>query len=170
MVRRDSARSRRASRLHGVRGNPIILAVATSKPKKRAPMTAAHKAALARGREEGRVVRRYLEAIEHHRPRRGPKRTPESVKRRLVAVSKRLDSAAPLTRLHLIQEQADLRAELERMGSDDDRAALEKAFVKVVRSYSRRKGIGYHAWRASGVSAAVLQRAGITRATGADGA
>ena len=128
-------------------------------------MTAAHKAALARGRDEGRVVRRYLEAIEHHRPRRGRKRTPESIKRRLVTVNERLDSADALARLHLIQERADLEAELARVGSNDDLVGLEKAFVKVAKAYGKRKGIGYNAWRASGVSAAVLQRAGITRNT-----
>ena len=36
-------------------------------------MSADHKAALAKGREEGRIVRRYLEALESNRPRRGRK-------------------------------------------------------------------------------------------------
>ena len=53
-------------------------------------MSSAHKAALARGREEGRAVRRYLEAIERNRPRRGRKRTPESVRKRLAVVDERL--------------------------------------------------------------------------------
>ncbi len=44
-------------------------------------MSAEHKAALAKGREEGRAVRRYLEALEEQRPRRGRKRTPESIKK-----------------------------------------------------------------------------------------
>ena len=42
-------------------------------------------------------------------------------------------------------------------------AALEKAFVKVARAYGQRKGIEYSAWRAAGVSAAVLQHADIPR-------
>jgi hypothetical protein len=131
-------------------------------------MTAAHKAALARGREEGRAVRRYLEAIELQRPRRGRKRTPESIKRRLGAVNERLATADALSRLHLLQERTDLESELDRVGTNDNLVTLEKAFVKVAKPYGKRKGIGYNAWRASGVSAAVLLRAGIGRSTRSD--
>jgi hypothetical protein len=130
-------------------------------------MTRAHKDALARGRDEGRAVRRYLEALERNRPRRGRKRSPESVKRRLADVDERLESADPLARLHLLQERADLHAELSRASSTSDLGALEKAFVKVAKAYGQRKGIEYNAWRAAGVSAAVLQRADITRPSGA---
>jgi hypothetical protein len=128
-------------------------------------MSSTHKAALAQGREEGRVVRRYLEALEHSRPKRGRRRSPETVSKRLRAVDDRLASAEPLARLHLLQEKADLEAELARASLTDDLGALETAFVKVGATYGRRKGIGYSAWRATGVSAAVLQRAGISRAT-----
>jgi hypothetical protein len=131
-------------------------------------MSAAHKSALARGREEGRAVRRYLEAIEHDRPRRGRRRTPESVRKRLVTVTERLASADALTRLHLLQEKSDLQAELARVSSPGDADALETAFVEVAGAYGRRKGIEYNAWRAAGVSAAVLQRADITRTTADD--
>ena len=126
-------------------------------------MSVEHKAALAKGREEGRVVRRYLEALEEHKPRRGRKRTPESIRKRLVFVEQQLDDVDPLTRLHLLQEREDLSAELSRNDASDELAAAEKAFVKVARAYGRRKGIGYSAWRAVGVSVPVLQRAGITR-------
>ena len=78
----------------------------------RQPMSSTHKAALARGREEGRAVRRYLEALEQNRPKRGRKRTPESVRKRLSVVDEQLASAEPLARLHLLQEKADLQAEL----------------------------------------------------------
>jgi hypothetical protein len=135
----------------------------TARPRKRLPMSNEHKQALARGREEGRAVRRYLEAIEHQRPRRGRKRTPESIKRRLSVVKDKVAEADALSRLHLLQEQSDLEAELSKMGSVQDVAALEKSFVKVAKAYGRRKGIGYNAWRASGVSAAVLAKAGISR-------
>ncbi|MHB8437906.1 MAG: hypothetical protein ACYDD4_01920 [Acidimicrobiales bacterium] len=144
---------------------PAILgAMLASASPKRTPMTNEHKQALARGRDEGRAVRRYLEAIEHQRPRRGRKRTPDSVKRRLSAVKSQLAQADALSRLHLLQEQADLEAELAKMGNAGDITTLEKAFVKVAKAYGKRKGIGYGAWRAAGVSAAVLSKAGITRA------
>jgi hypothetical protein len=129
-------------------------------------MTADHKAALAKGRAEGRAVRRYLEALERQRPRRGRPRTAETVKRRLAVVSAKIDDEADvdaLGRLHLLQERADLEAELAGMGATDDLPALEKAFVKVARSYGQRKGIDYGTWREAGVAAAVLERAGIRR-------
>ena len=129
----------------------------------RQPMSSTHKAALAQGRDEGRAVRRYLEAIEHNRPKRGRKRTPESVGKRLEVVNDQLGSADPLSRLHLIQEKTDLEAELARASSTNDLDTLEKAFVKVAKAYGQRKGIEYNAWRAAGVSAAVLHRADITR-------
>jgi hypothetical protein len=129
-------------------------------------MSKAHKDALARGRQEGRAVRRYLEALESQRPRRGRKRTPESMKKRLGVVNQHLSTADALARLHLLQEKADLSAELARSASNGNLAALEKAFVAVAKAYGKRKGIAYNAWRGAGVSAAVLQRADITRTTG----
>ncbi len=126
-------------------------------------MSAEHKEALARGRDEGRAVRLYLEAIEEQRPRPGRRRTPESITRRLDAVNEKLSGADALARLHLLQERADLEAELGRAGAGDDLADLEARFLKVAKSYGERKAIGYSAWRAAGVDADVLERAGIGR-------
>ncbi len=69
------------------------------------------------------------------------------------------------TRLHLLQERADLEAELARIEGAHDVAALEQGFVHVAKTYGERKGIGYNAWRAAGVTSVVLQRAGIGRTT-----
>jgi hypothetical protein len=126
-------------------------------------MSEDHKAALAKGREEGRIVRRYLEALESTKPRRGRKRTPESIRKRLIAIDNALASADPLSRLHLVEERQRLEAELSHTGETVDLAALEKSFVKVARVYGERKGISYSAWRTVGVSASVLQQAKIPR-------
>jgi hypothetical protein len=126
-------------------------------------MSEEHKAALAAGRAEGRAVRNYLEALDKHRPRRGRRRTPDTVSRRLVTIETQLAKADPLARLHLLKEKGDLEAELERVRSGDDLAVLERSFVKVARSYGERKGITYSVWRAAGVSPTVLQRAGVIR-------
>ncbi|MHB1488583.1 MAG: hypothetical protein ACYCZM_13720, partial [Acidimicrobiales bacterium] len=75
-------------------------------------MTSEHKEALAIGREQSRAVRRYLEALEQNRPKRGRKRTPDSIERQLEAVVKSLKSADPLRRLNLVQKKRDLEAEL----------------------------------------------------------
>jgi hypothetical protein len=127
-------------------------------------MSAEHKEALARGREEGRAVRLYLEAIEEQRPRPGRRRTPESISRRLQVVTEKLDTADALSRLHLLQERSDLEAELARADAGEDLAELEARFLKVAKSYGERKAVGYSAWRAAGVDAEVLEKAGISRA------
>jgi uncharacterized protein YicC (UPF0701 family) len=129
-------------------------------------MTAQHKAALAKGREEGLAVRRYLEAIESSRPRRGRRRTPATITKRLSAIESELASADPLTRLHLIQQKKDLTDELDKNSDTEDLSALEKQFVKVAKAYGERKGISYGTWRTAGVSAAVLQKAGVARTRG----
>jgi hypothetical protein len=133
----------------------------TTKPARK--MTAEHKAALAQGRAEGRAVKVYLEALEKNRPRRGRKRTPESIKKRLSAIDSQLSNASALQRLQLIQERMDLEGELEQLGEKVDLSALESAFVRTAGKYSERKGISYAAWRQLGVSADTLKKAGITR-------
>jgi hypothetical protein len=140
-------------------------AMPTSKTNSHA-MTDEHKAALAKGREEGLAVRRYLEAIESSRPRRGRRRTPASISKRLEGIDAELATADPLTRLHLIQQKKDLSEELDRNADTEDIAELEKQFVKVASAYGDRKGISYGTWRTAGVSAAVLQKAGVARTRG----
>lgn len=126
-------------------------------------MSEDHKAALAEGREQGRAVRRYLEALEAHRPKRGRKRTQESMEKRLKAVEEALLTADPLKRLHLVQERLDLQAQLEASEAKVDMEALEQEFIKAAAPYSARKGISYSAWRELGVPGPVLARSGITR-------
>ncbi len=126
-------------------------------------MSQEHKDALAQGRAEGRTVRAYLEALETHRPKRGRKRTPDSIKRRLETIEIELQDVDPLKRLQMIQERIDLEQELERLESDNDLEELESAFVKVAKNYAARKGISYSAFRELGVSAGVLKSAGVSR-------
>lgn len=129
-------------------------------------MSKAHKQALAQGRDEGRAIRAYLEALEAHKPKRGRKRTADSVERQLQDTIERLESASPLDRVTLYQRQLDLVVELAQIqGSDDvDLEELEAGFVDAVVSYSERKGISYAAWREAGVEARVLKAAGLSRA------
>jgi len=126
-------------------------------------MSDSHKAALAEGREQGRAVRRYLEALELHRPKRGRKRTPESVEKRLASIEDNLPTADPLSRVQLIQERMDLSASLATNDNAVDMSALEDDFVASAGPYGLRKGISYAAWREAGVDAGLLRRAGIRR-------
>ena len=122
-----------------------------------------HKAALAQGRAEGRAVRDYLDALRANKPKRGRKRTPDSIKKRLTTIDEQLKTADALGELRLIQERRDLNDELAGMGAEVDLSAIEGAFVKVAASYSERQGISYASWRDVGVPASVLKRAGISR-------
>jgi hypothetical protein len=133
-------------------------------PRKSAPMTADHKAALAIGRSQGLAVRRYLQALEENKPRRGRRPSVEATEKALAEIDQKLASADPLRRLHLIQERKDLQARLSNAGQSVDLSALEDAFVKGAAEYGSRKGISYESWREVGVPAEVLRRAGISRA------
>jgi len=131
---------------------------------KRSTMTDAHKEALALGRTQGRAVRVYLEALERNRPRRGRKRTADSIRKQLTQIEDKIGSADPLQRLHLMQARRDLTVGLEKeSGPVDDMPALEKEFIVAAREYGDRKGILYSTWREAGVPPAVLEKAGIRR-------
>jgi len=140
--------------------------VAQSK-RSRSPMSDSHKAALAEGRDQGRAVRRYLETIEAFKPKRGRKRTMDSVQKRLAAINEQIHDADALTRLHLVQERMNLEAELAASDNTVDIQGIEDEFVAAAAPYGSRKGITYAAWRQLGVDPAVLRRAGIKR--GAEG-
>lgn len=130
------------------------------KTAKRA-MTDEHKAALAEGREQTRIVGRYLEALEIHKPKRGRKRTTESVQSRLDKIEIELADASPVKRLELLQEQKDLQVELEAKAPEVDLEALETEFIKVGKAYADRKGIARSTFQSVGVPAGVLKAAGI---------
>ncbi|MFN8021367.1 MAG: hypothetical protein U0Q03_07550 [Acidimicrobiales bacterium] len=127
------------------------------------PLSDQHKAAMAAGRTEGRAVREYLDALRSNKPKRGRKRTPDSIKARLAKIDEELAVADALDELRLLQERRNLTTELESMGAQVDMAELEAEFVKVAKSYSERQGISYATWREVGVEAAVLKAAGIGR-------
>lgn len=131
---------------------------------KKSQMSEDHKQALAVGRAEGRMVRAYLEALESSKPKRGRKRTKDSIAKRLDKIDQELENADPLKRLQLTQERIDLSEELEGMDSGVDIEELETEFTKVAKGYAERKGISYSAFRQIGVPAAVLRKAGISRA------
>lgn len=122
-----------------------------------------HKAALARGRQQGAVVRRYLEAIEEHKPRRGRKVTPEQLQERIDALNEKLQTADAGTRLSLVQERMDLETQLRASGSENILDELEKEFVQVAVPYAQSKGITYQAFREVGVPPRVLKDAGLDR-------
>jgi hypothetical protein len=127
-------------------------------------MSQEHKDALAIGRNEGRAVRDYLSALRDHRPKRGRKRTPDTINQRLVAIEEALVDAEPIEELRMLQERRDLGIELLGMEENGDMSSYEQAFIAVAANYSVRNGISYATWREIGVPASVLRAAGVTRA------
>lgn len=127
------------------------------------PMTQEHKDALAVGRRQGAIVKRYLEALELSRPKRGRKRTEASVRNRLDQVNDAIENADAFKRLSLAQERIDLERELASMGQGIDMDSLESDFVTVAAAYGDSKGLTYAAWREAGVSSETLSKAGISR-------
>ena len=123
-------------------------------------LTDEHKTALAEGRRQARDIRAYLEALATRR--RGRPATPETLRARLARLETRIaNETDALRHLELVQARIDVAAALESAKGAVDMSALEDGFITSARAYGQRKGIGYAAWRESGVPAAVLKAARI---------
>ena len=111
------------------------------------------------------AVRDYLKALEQNAPRRGRRRTPESVERQLAVLEGEMEGTSVTKRLDLIQQRIDLEADLEALqqAGSVDLSALEAGFATHAAAYGGRRGISYAAWREVGVSSATLKSAGIIR-------
>lgn len=126
------------------------------------PMSKEHKEALARGRRQARVVKRYLEAL--HSRKRGRPADPDRLKEKLTALEEKIEQEADaLKRVELQQQRLDTEAAYKSASKVAQLDELEEEFVDVVKDYSERKGITYTAWREEGVPADVLRRAGVPR-------
>ena len=119
----------------------------------------------AQEKTENKVVRDYLDALTANAPKRGRKRTAETVEARISAVNDAMGEASATKRLTLVQARLDLKAELDGMNQSGsvDMDGLEAGFIKAAASYGGRRGISYAAWREVGVPAAALKTAGIRR-------
>lgn len=124
-------------------------------------MDAAQKEAMAQGRKDARAVGAYLEWLEANKPKRGRRRTKESIGKRLEVIASELDSSSAIARLNLLQEQMDLEAELEAMDQAVDGTDLRIGFVQAAARYSASKGISRAAFRQMGVDAKTLTEAGV---------
>ena len=113
------------------------------------------------------AVRNYLKALEQNAPRRGRKRTPESVERQLAVLEGEMEGVSVTKRLGLIQQRINLETDLEALQQAEsvDLSALEAGFATHAAAYGGRRGISYAAWREVGVSSATLKSAGIRRST-----
>lgn len=120
-----------------------------------------HKAAMARGRRESRIVESYLQHLEAREALRG-RRTVKEIAAELKRVEDELEDASTIARLALLQEREDLQREAMEIPPEPD-GQLEKQFIAVAKNYGDRKGLSYSTWREAGVSKHVLEAAGIPR-------
>ncbi len=137
---------------------------------KRSPqrtLSASHKRALHAGRTNAAVVDRYLAAINTPK-RRGRKVTKATLEQRLLAAQAQVRTATGVQKVLAAQNVRDLQAKIAEasVNGDADIKSLEAAFVKVAKQFGEQRGISYAAWRAGGVSAVVLKRAGVARTRG----
>ena len=134
------------------------------RPAKTRTMSAAHKKALAEGRSMSLAVDRYLAAVNMPK-RRGRKVSKAALQQRLANARGLAKTATGLDRVLAAQDIRDLETKIAQFDSTTgaDVKTLEAAFVKVAKKFGENRGIGYGAWRDAGVSAQVLQRAGIAR-------
>lgn len=125
-------------------------------------MSDEHKEALARGRNEARAIKRYLESLQNRK--RGRPVRPESQKKRIADLNRRISNETDLLKkVQLTQQRLDAEAALSSATEPEDRELLERDFVRYAKDYSERKGISYAAWREGGVPPEVLKKAGIKR-------
>lgn len=128
-------------------------------------MSASHKAALAVGRTQASAVRAYLDALEMHKPKRGRKVTPETMRSRITKLRDEAKRAPKSKQLQLVQDRMDLEAALAASEEVFDMAPLKKGFTKHAKAYARNKGISYAAFKEIGVPVPVLKEAGISRSS-----
>ena len=74
------------------------------------------------------------------------------------------DEKDTLKQVELHQARLEIVEALADAGDAIDLSKMEAEFAQVASAYSDRKGISYAAWRSVGVPAAVLKKAGVTRA------
>ena len=72
-----------------------MMDMATAKSKPKASAQKAEKST----RISARPIKQYLEALETNKPKRGRKRTPESITRRLERIDEEMVTASPVKRL-----------------------------------------------------------------------
>ncbi|MDP8928055.1 MAG: hypothetical protein M3O70_05605 [Actinomycetota bacterium] len=126
-------------------------------------MSPEHKEALARGRQEAKVVRNYLEALQTD-GQRGRPIDRQSLQARIERLQSQINEETnSARRVELIQRRLDAERRLAGLEESTDRESLERDFIEVAEAYSDRRGITYTAWREVGVPAGVLKEAGITR-------
>lgn len=125
------------------------------------PLSSSRKDAMAQGRRETNIVKRYLALVERQLAS-ASQRSEDDIQQDLETAERSLLEATGVERLDLLQQRENLQRELLEAAPAHD-AQLEEQFIAVAKTYGTRKEISYSTWREFGVSKAVLEAAGIPR-------
>lgn len=118
---------------------------AAKKASSTSGMSQAHKEALAKGREQGRKVRIYLQALES-RQQPGRRQDPAALERKIRAQQDKIEAEAnPARRVEHIQKRLDLEEALAAQTDQPDLDQLERDFIDAIPDYAQRKGLTYTA-------------------------
>jgi hypothetical protein len=113
-------------------------------------------------RAETNAVAAYLTALKGPRPSGSSKAKREGLMRRRAQVEQWIsEERSPIREVELIQSRLDIDAQLAQLDAADRLPELEKASVKVAKSWCGRSGVSAAALREVGVPASVLRRAGL---------
>lgn len=125
--------------------------------KKRTPT---QKKQVIAAKTEAQRISHYLRALETKKGR-GPKKSPEVIERRLGEAKAKVPTSTGLRRLQAVQKVRNLERELAILSPNGSIEQYEKDFIASAKSYSQKNNIDYGSWRAVGVPARVLKKAGI---------
>lgn len=120
------------------------------------------KAAVTAAKIEATRVSLYLRALE--------KKTKDSTKRNPAVLAKRIEVARAqvkertgLARLQAVQRLRNFQRRAADPVMNGNFERFEKNFIGVAKSYGAKNDIDYGTWRACGVPAATLKKAGIAQ-------
>ena len=132
--------------------------------KRRAPQKRVRRATVVDAKTEAQRISSYLRALAAKKTAKGPKADPKVLARRIEAARATVHASTGITQLTAVQNLRNLEKRANNPVMNGTFDALETGFIQVAKSYSDRRGIEYGAWRAVGVDAGVLKKAGISRA------
>lgn len=136
----------------------------TADKKKQAPRGVyddERKKAIAIGKAQAKIVRRYLELV--NMPKTSSPMTPERLRKRIAQLDSEMQDSSidVLARLKMAKQQRELIVALAEAGEVEDLEEVEEAFMQIAADYSEAQGLEWSDWRRLGVKAAVLREAGV---------
>lgn len=155
------------------KGRPMVVARKTTRKrtvkratKKRPAQKRARKAAVIDAKMEAMRISHYLRALHAKKTTKGPKVNPKVLEKRIDTAKANVAMKTGIAQLSAVQHLRNLQKKAASPAMNGNFERYEKDFIAVAGPYSERNGIDYGTWRAVGVDADVLKKAGIVRTRG----